>query len=317
MYKPSSIAPTPSIQQSNQSTSIHRCGYVAISGRPNVGKSTLLNRLLGQKLAITSHKPQTTRHSLLGIKTHNNAQILFVDTPGIHLRGDSVLNRSLNRIARNVLNDVHLVLWVLEAGVWTQEDALVFTALEGINVPCIAVINKIDQLPKREPLLPYLHTLSQRRAFQALVPISARRGTQLEVLEQEVLAVLPAGEAIFPEDQLSDRPQRFFAAEFLREQLTRRYAQELPYQVSVEIEHFQETPTLYRIGAIVWVERPAQKAIIIGCDGLALKATAQAARLEMERFFDCKVYLEVWVKVKEHWSSDANALAQLGYEISS
>jgi GTPase len=294
-------------------TSIHRCGYVAIVGRPNVGKSTLLNRLVGQKLAITSHKPQTTRHSLLGIKTRPGGQILFVDTPGIHQRGEGALNRHLNRTARSALRDVDLVIWVVEALGWTREDALVLEALAGLPIPCIAAVNKTDRCAKKTELLPFLDTLSQRREFQAIVPISARQGEQLEVLEHEVLSRLPPRDAVFPEDQLSDRPQRFFAAELLREQLTRRYAQELPYQLSVEIERFQEEGRLYRIYALIWVERPAQKAIIIGHQGAALKATAQAARLEMERFFDCKVYLEVWVKVKESWSSDEGALANLGY----
>jgi len=294
-------------------TPIHHCGHVAIVGRPNVGKSTLFNRLVGQKLAITSHKPQTTRHRILGIKTRSDGQILFVDTPGMHRRGEGALNRCLNRTARAALRDVDLVLWVVEAGAWRQEDAAVLETLEGLRAPCIAAVNKIDRLTDKNPLLPYLDALSRRRALHALVPISARHGEQLEVLEQEILTALPIGEAVFPEDQLSDRPQSFFAAELLREQLTRRYAQELPYQVSVEIERFQEEGRLYRIHALIWVERPPQKAIIIGRDGAALKGVAQAARLEMERFFGCKVYLEVWVKVKESWTSNEGALARLGY----
>jgi len=294
-------------------TPIHRCGYVALVGRPNVGKSTLLNRLVGQKLAITSHKPQTTRHRLIGIKTRPEGQILFVDTPGMHQRGEGALNRYLNRIARAALRDVDLALWVVEAGAWSREDAVVLETLAGLRVPCIAAVNKIDRLTDKSALLPYLDTLSRRRALHAVVPVSARRGEQIEVLEREVLAALPVGEAVFPADQLSDRPQSFFAAELLREQLSRRYAQELPYQVSVEIERFQEEGRLYRINALIWVERPAQKAIIIGRNGEALKGAAQAARLEMERFFGCKVHLEVWVKVKESWSSDEGALARLGY----
>lgn len=291
----------------------HRCGYVAIVGRPNVGKSSLLNRLLGERLAITSHKPQTTRHSLLGIKTRPEGQILYLDTPGIHRRGDQALNRYLNRAARAALGDADLILFVVEALVWTPEDQGVLEDLARLGTPCVAVVNKVDRVTDKSRLLPFLQALAERHGFLALVPVSARTGVQLDRLEREVLAALPEGAAMYPEDQLSDRPERFFAAELLREQLTRRYAQELPYQLSVEIERFQEEGNLYRIHALVWVERPAQQGILIGKDGQAMKATAQAARLAMERFFDRKVYLEVWVKVSESWSSDARALVRLGY----
>jgi GTP-binding protein Era len=280
----------------------YRCGRVAIVGRPNVGKSTLLNRLVGQKLAITSHKPQTTRHTLLGIKTRPEGQILYLDTPGIHQRGDKALNRYLNRTARSALNEVELILFLVE-----EKD------LAKAGIPCIAVVTKIDRLVDKTRLLPFLQALLQRHPFLELIPVSARKNTQIEVLEQRILAALPEGPAFYPEDQLSDRPERFFAAELLREQLTRRYAQELPYQLSVEIERFEEEPGLYRIHALIWVERPSQQGILIGKGGLALKETAQAARIAMERFFDCKVYLEVWVKVKESWSSDEQALGRLGY----
>ncbi|KOR30474.1 GTPase Era [Achromatium sp. WMS2] len=293
---------------------MYRCGYAAIIGRPNVGKSTLLNRFIGQKIAITSHKPQTTRHSMLGIKTTDNAQILFVDTPGLHLRGESALNRTLNRVARGAFVGVDLILWVIEAGHWTPEDNLVLDVLDSITIPCIAVVNKIDQMQERKQLLPYIDTLAKRRTFAALIPVSARSSENLGQLEQLILGLLPRSAAIFPAEQISDRSQRFFAAELLREQLTRRYSQELPYQLSVTIETFSEEKNLFRIHAIVWVERDNQKAIIIGRDGQALKATASAARLEMERLFGSKVYLNVWVKVKEHWSNDITSLTHLGYE---
>ncbi|KOR32043.1 GTPase Era [Achromatium sp. WMS3] len=290
----------------------YHCGFVTIIGRPNVGKSTLLNRFIGQKLAITSHKPQTTRHSLLGIKTCPNGQILFIDTPGLHQRGKNALNRALNRIARGAIEHTDLVLFILEAGIWTQEDTLVLNTLAHLsNIPCIGVLNKVDQLQNRESLLPYLASIAQRRNWQALIPVSAQVGDQMEVLEQEILALLPLQAALFPEDQVSDRPQRFFAAELLREQLTRRYAKELPYQLAVEIENFQEQGNLYRISAVIWVERAAQKAIIIGHNGLALKATAKAARLEMERFFNCKVHLEVWVRLKSNWTHNEDLIASL------
>ncbi len=291
----------------------NRCGYVAIVGRPNVGKSTLLNYLLGQKLAITSHKPQTTRHSILGIRSLDGGQILFVDTPGIHQRGEKALNRYLNRAAKAVLPDVDLILWVLEAGVWTDEDARVLEAVKQAGTPVMAAVNKVDKLKNKAELLPYLQELGERLPMLAMVPVSARSGDQLRNLEQEILKILPEGDNIFPDDQLSDRPESFFAAELLREQLTRRYAQELPYQLSVQIERFKEEGELYRINALVWVERPAQKAILLGKKGAAMKAAATEARKAMEKFFGCKVHLEVWIKVKDSWSSDEGALARLGY----
>lgn len=294
-------------------TTTNRCGSVAIVGRPNVGKSTLLNRMIGQKLAITSHKPQTTRHSILGIKTEADGQILFVDTPGIHKRGDHALNRYLNRTARATLKDVDLLLFVVEAGTWTEEDQAVAADVANGKTPCIVAVNKVDNLEKKEQLLPFLQALSERGDFLDIVPVSATKGVQVDALESRILQALPEGDNIFPEDQLSDRPESFFAAELLREQLTRRYAKELPYQLSVEVEKFKEEGNLYRINALIWVERPAQKAIIVGKKGEALKAAASEARKEMERFFGCKVHLEVWVKVKKSWSSDASALSRLGY----
>ncbi len=290
------------------------CGYVAIVGRPNVGKSTLLNRLMGQKLAITAHKAQTTRHHILGVKTRpREGQILYVDTPGIHERQDHALNRCLNRTARSVLEGVDLALFVVEAGRWTREDERVLQDLRRAAVPTIVAVNKIDRLPRRDVLLPYLAELDGRYDFAALVPVSARKGDQVEDLERAVLQRLPEGGPQFPEDQLSDRPESFFAAELLREQLTRRYDAELPYRLSVEIERFREEGNRYRIDALVWVERPAQKAILLGKGGRSMKAAASRARREMERFFGRKVHLEVWIKVRKSWSSDERALADLGY----
>jgi GTPase len=290
-----------------------RCGYVTIIGRPNVGKSTLLNRILGQKIAITSHKAQTTRHSILGIKTLPAGQILFLDTPGIHARGEGALNRYLNRAARSAIGDTNLVLFVVEASRWTAEDALALESVESAGVPTIAVINKVDGIADKTVLLPYLETLSARHPFIALVPVSASRGDGLEGLVQAVIAALPPGEPQFPEDQITDRSERFFAAELLREQLVQRYGEELPYRTSVEIERFVDEGGRYRINALVWVERQGQKAILIGHRGGAMKAAASQARQEMQKLFGCPVHLEVWVKVKKSWSSDESALAQLGY----
>ena len=294
-------------------TSVGRCGTVAIIGRPNVGKSTLLNRLMGQKIAITSHKAQTTRHSILGIKTRAEGQILFVDTPGIHQRGANALNRYLNRAARTTLGDTDLALFVVEALRWTEEDAAALDAIAAVGVPAIAAVNKVDRVSNKEDLLPYLQELGQRHAFLDLIPISAANGDQVEVLELALLNALPEGPPVFPEDQITDRSERFFAAELVREQLVQRYGEELPYRTTVQIERFEDVGGRYKINALIWVERPSQKAIIIGRQGEAIKAAATQARLEMQKVFGCPVYLEVWVKVKKSWSSDEAALGRLGY----
>lgn len=304
------------------STGSGRCGYVAIFGRPNVGKSTLLNRLLGQKLAITSHKPQTTRHTILGVSTLDAGQILYVDTPGLHQRGGNALNRYLNRAARSILTDVDLVLFVIEALQFGEEDALALAEIVKAGTPTIVAVNKTDRIADKSRLLPFLQSLSERHAFVSMVPVSATKGDQIKRLEAEVLAALPEGEHQFPDDQLTDRSERFLAAELLREQLMQRYGQELPYRTTVEIESFTlETPSRKkqsegpraRIHALIWVERESQKAIIIGRRGEALKAAASQARLEMQKLFGRPVHLEVWVKVKDSWSSDEAALASLGY----
>jgi len=292
---------------------IGRCGYVAIVGRPNVGKSTLLNRILGQKLAITSHKPQTTRHAILGIMTVPEGQAVFVDTPGIHQRGGGALNRYLNRTARSAIADVELILYTVEALRFTAEDEKALRAVADSSTPVIAVVNKIDQVKDKGRLLPYLAELSTRHGFLEVIPVSAANGDQVDKLRGLVINSLPEGENIFPEEQLTDRSERFFAAELLREQLTQRYGEELPYSTSVEIERFEDEGGRYRIHALIWVERPGQKAIIIGNRGEALKAAASQARKEMQKLFGCPVHLEVWVKLKKSWSSDEAALASLGY----
>lgn len=298
----------------------NRCGYVAIVGRPNVGKSTLLNRLLGKKLAITSHKPQTTRHTILGVSTLSAGQILYVDTPGLHQRGGNALNRYLNRAARAILADVDLVLLVVEALRFNDEDAMALEMVAQAGTPVVVAINKCDRVAEKPRLLPFLQSLSQRHAFLATVPVSALNGQQVEQLEAAVLAALPPGQNLFPADQLTDRSERFLAAELLREQLMQRYGKELPYRSTVSIESFQleqpkdgEGEPRAHIHALIWVERESQKAIIVGRRGEALKAAASQARLEMQKLFGRPVHLEVWVKVKQSWSSDEAALASLGY----
>ena len=291
----------------------NRCGFTAIVGRPNVGKSTLLNRIIGQKLAITSHKPQTTRHSILGVKTTQGGQIVYVDTPGIHKRGNQPMNKYLNRTAKSALGDVDLLLFVVEAMRWTDEDESVLKTVIKYGLNCILVVNKVDRVKDKQELLPFLAELSSRHNFTEIIPLSAINGSNVEELEKKVLGAMPEGENIYPDDQLTDRSQRFFAAELVREQLTQRYAKEIPYALTVEIEKFELKKDVYHICALIWVERKGQKNIIIGKDGEALKEVATQARLEMQKLFDRKVFLKVWVKVKKSWSTDSKSLHQLGY----
>jgi GTP-binding protein Era len=286
---------------------------VAIVGRPNVGKSTLLNRLVGARLAITSHRAQTTRHTILGIQTGAEGQAVYVDTPGIHQRGTGALNRYLNRTARAALADVDLVLFVVEALRFTGEDEAALKAVRDAGRPVIAVVNKVDRVRDKTRLLPFLQGLAARHDFLHVVPVSAARGDQIDRLEALVIEGLPPGENLYPDDQLTDRTERFLAGELVREQLTRRYGEELPYQTTVEIERFVDEGDRYRIHALIWVEREGQKAIVVGRGGEALKAAASQARLAMQELFARPVHLEVWVKVKKSWSSDEAALASLGY----
>ena len=288
-------------------------GYAALVGRPNVGKSTLLNCLIGQKLAITSHKPQTTRHRILGILSQDSGQIVFVDTPGIHDRGDKAMGHYLNRTAYSTLLDVDVIVFVVQALAWTREDERVLSAIGKAAAPTIAVVNKVDLVEPKEQLLPFLQDLSDRYTFDDIVPVSALRDDNTQALIQAVLRRLPEGEPAFPDDQITDRSQRFFAAELLREQITRRYHRELPYAVTVEIERFEEADGRYLIAAVVWVEREGQRAILLGKDGRAMKETATAARKAMNDFFQTRVHLEVWIKVKKSWSSDETSLVKLGY----
>ncbi|HEB66381.1 MAG TPA: GTPase Era [Gammaproteobacteria bacterium] len=290
-----------------------RCGLVALIGRPNVGKSTLLNHLLGQKLSITSRKPQTTRHQILGIKTTDRAQFVFVDTPGLHKPRKRALNRYLNRAASSVLPSVHAILFVVEALRWTEEDELVLEHVKRAGVPTILVVNKVDRLDDKAALLPYLAEVAQKHDFAAVVPVSALRHDNLDDLEAELLKLLPESAPMFPEDQITDRSVRFLAAEIIREKLMRSLGQELPYDLTVEVERFEEEGNLVRIGALIWVDRPNQKAIVIGKGGERLKQIGQQARKDIEAMLERKVFLELWVKVKSGWSDDERALQSLGY----
>ena len=298
-----------------EQTTPFRSGYVAIIGRPNVGKSTLINRILGQKLCITSRRPQTTRHRILGIKTEDNSQLIYVDTPGIHEDdGKRAMNRYMNRAAASSIDDVDVVLFVVEGLKWTNEDIGVLKRLKNdAKAPVILVLNKIDNLADKAELLPRVQELSQEFNFAEVVPISARKGINVEHLEQEIIKLVPEGDMIFPEDQFTDRSSRFLAAELVREKLFRHLGQELPYSITVEIEQFKEDNGMYRINAAIYVERSGQKNIVIGKKGELLKAVGKDARIEMEQLFGCKVFLELWVKVREGWSDNERMLKNLGY----
>lgn len=294
-------------------TTSHRCGHVAIIGRPNVGKSTLVNRLVGQKFSITSRKAQTTRHRLLGIKTTANAQVIYVDTPGLHAGSGRALNRYMNRAASTALVGVDLILFLVEAGRWTDGDSHVLDRLAEAQAPVIVVVNKVDRVNDKQVLLPFIDELSARGEFLEIVPISALQGTNTDRLEQILIDSLPETAALYDQDQFTDRSERFLAAELVREKLTERLGQELPYRLSVEIEAFQADTDVLRIGAVIWVERSSQKGIVIGRQGRVLKAVGSEARKDMEALFERKIFLELWVKVKEGWSNDEQALQRLGY----
>ena len=290
-----------------------RCGYVAIVGRPNVGKSTLLNHILGQKLAITSRKPQTTRHTLLGIKTEGAVQAIYVDTPGMHKDNDKALNRYMNRSASAALKDVDVVIFVVDRQRWTDEDQMVLERVKFVSCPVLLVVNKIDRLEDKGELLPHLKWLEEQLPKAEIVPISAQNGQNLETLEKLVAERLPENEHFFEEDQLTDRSSRFLAAELVREKVMRQLGAEVPYQVTVEIEQFKQQGRILHIHALILVERDGQKKIIIGDKGERIKRIGQDARRDMEELFGSKVMLNLWVKVKGGWSDDERALRSLGY----
>lgn len=291
-----------------------RCGYVAIVGRPNVGKSTLLNHVLGQKISITSRKPQTTRNNVLGIKTEGDVQIIFVDTPGVHLSHAKAINRYMNKAATTAIKDVDLVVFLVDRCAWTDEDEMVAKQLRYLKCPIILAVNKVDQMDNKEELLPHLQLLSEQLNVAEIVPISALRDHNLDRLEAEIVKRLPEGVHFFPEDQITDRSSRFMAAEIVREKITRQLGAELPYQMAVEIEEFSHDGKVLHISALVLVERKGQKRILIGDKGARIKLVGQEARYDMENMFDTKVMLKLWVKVKSGWSDDERALRSLGYD---
>jgi GTP-binding protein Era len=291
-----------------------RCGYVAIVGRPNVGKSTLLNHLLGQKISITSRKPQTTRHQVLGIKTTPDHQIIFVDTPGLHLNAPKAINRYMNRAASSAIRDVDLVVLVVDRTAWTEEDANVLAQIGRSGLPVILVVNKVDLLADKSGLLPHLQMLAGKADFAEILPVSALQRHNVDTLEAQILKFLPQSEYFFPEDQITDRSQRFLAAEIIREKIMRQLGDELPYAITVEIEEFAQEGEILHISAAIFVERKGQKKILIGDKGARLRSIGSDARRDMESLFDSKVMLRLWVKVKSGWSDDERALRSLGYD---
>jgi len=290
----------------------HRCGFVAVVGRPNVGKSTLVNAMVGQKLSITSNRPQTTRHRILGIATGEASQIVLVDTPGIHTGHRRALNRAMNRTASRALVGVDLVLMVVEASGWVRDDDRVLSRVGGEAAPSVLVLNKIDRARRREAVLPVLADTNRRHDFAATVPVCARTGENLARLREVVEAYLPAGPPVFPQDHFTDRGEAFLAAEIVREKLIRRLGQELPHRLTVEIERFAEVEGRTIINALVLVERHQHKAIVIGRGGGRLKEAGSAARRDIARMLGRPVHLEVWVRVREGWSDDERALRGLG-----
>lgn len=291
-----------------------RCGMVAIVGRPNVGKSTLLNKLLGQKVSITSRKPQTTRHRIMGIDTEDHCQAVYVDTPGLHAEEKRAINRLMNRAASSSLADVGLVLFLVEGTRWTDDDQMVLSKIKDAGLPCWMLVNKSDNVKDKTELMTHLQWLSEQHDFEHIMPLSAKLGRNVDELRSLVQQSLPVSEFYFPEDYITDRSSRFMAAEIVREKLMRYTGDELPYSVTVEIERFVMAENgVYRINGLILVERETQKRMIIGKGGQRLKTIGAEARKDMENLFDNKVFLELWVKVKSGWADDERALRSLGY----
>ena len=304
----SSDAPTSSPENQH-------CGFVAIVGRPNVGKSTLLNRILGQKISITSRKPQTTRHRIMGVETDGDYQAIYVDTPGLHIEEKRAINRLMNRAANSSLSDVNLVFFLVDGTHWTNDDEMVLNKLKKSNFPVVLCVNKVDHVQDRNEVMQHMMELSQRMDFVDVVPISAKQGKNIDVLRKHVREHLPKATHHFPEEYVTDRSQRFMASEIVREKLMRFTGEELPYSVTVEIERFDYNPDTdgFHINALILVERSGQKKMVIGKAGEKIKTIGREARLDMEELFGRKVYLETWVKVKSGWADDERALRSLGY----
>ncbi|MFB1087001.1 GTPase Era [Vibrio diabolicus] len=291
------------------------CGFIAIVGRPNVGKSTLLNKILGQKISITSRKPQTTRHRIMGVDTDGDYQAIYVDTPGLHIEEKRAINRLMNRAANSSLSDVNLVFFLVDGTHWTKDDEMVLTKLQKSNFPVVLCVNKVDNVQDRNEVMLHMAEMSKKMDFVDVVPISAKQGKNIDVLRKHVRNHLPKATHHFPEEYVTDRSQRFMASEIVREKLMRFTGEELPYSVTVEIERFDYNPETdgFHINALILVERNGQKKMVIGKGGEKIKTIGREARLDMEELFGRKVYLETWVKVKSGWADDERALRSLGY----
>ena len=287
-----------------------RCGYVAIIGRPNSGKSTLFNRLIGQKISSTSFKPQTTRHRIVGVRTDQETQFIFVDTPGIHLGGKKLINRVLNKNALNVLHDVHLILWLIDRGQWTKEEDLIKKSLHGIECPVILVVNKIDKLEKRENLFPVLQKLSSKHEFSEIIPISAIKTDNIDDLVNTSRSYLPESEFYYSDEYLTDRDQTFLVSEAIREAAFIYLEKELPYATHVEIEKFESEGDLSNVSAVIWVEKDTQKAILIGKKGEMLKKIGSRARSAIQHQLDIKIHLELWVKINKDWQDNPQVVGK-------
>lgn len=289
------------------------CGYAAIIGRPNVGKSSLLNQILGYKLSITSRKPQTTRYRILGVKTFKNIQVIYVDTPGLHSDTPRMINRYMNRIARQALQDVDLILFVIEPH-WDERDTWVLKQLQNIETPVFLIINKTDQIKAHSELLPLIEKVSSLYLFKEIIPLSAKTDDQIGVLEQKINDQMPESPFYFPSEQVTDRSDQFLAAETIREKLIRSLGQEIPYSLAVTLVMFQREEKILRISATIWIERKGQKEIVIGKNGERLKKIGTTVRIDIERLFNQKVFLQLWVKVKSGWSDSERLLKELGFE---
>ena len=292
----------------------YRCGLVAVVGRPNVGKSTLINAVMGRKVSIVTAKPQTTRHRILAVHTGDIAQIVFVDTPGLHRKAGKAMNRLMNRTAAHALADADVVLFVSDATRWTDEDDDVLKRLQRIGTPVIAAINKIDRLQPRDRLLEVIAQMAARREFAEILPVSALKRDNLDELLAVLPRYLPESPPLFPEDMHTDRSPEFHAAEIIREKLTLMLHQELPYGLTVQVERYLKDDDGVTINAIIWVERDSQKGIVVGKGGTVLKRVGRAARLELREQLGRSVHLELWVKVKSNWADSEQDLASLGYE---
>lgn len=291
-----------------------KCGYIAIVGRPNVGKSTLLNCLIGKKISIVSSKPQTTRQQILGIKTIGSAQLIYIDTPGMHKVAKRAMNRYMNRLANAGILDADITIFTIEATHWREEDMLVLEKLKQTQGPVILAINKVDLIKDKTSLLPFISRLRSLFNFMDIVPLSAKKNDNVEVLEKIIIQYLPSGLPLFPEEQVTDKDERFQVAELIREKLIKETLQELPYTTTIILESFKTTSKIVNIHATIWVERSSQKPIVIGKQGERLKKIGTLARMEIEKLLRKKVFLRLWVKVKSDWTDDKKALGSLGYE---